>query len=78
MNISKNSSCEICGSKFILGPHIYDGRYLPKYGITVCMRCFFANGGGWAPHLEPAVTASLRQRNLPIPPWNESGLLPRE
>ena len=31
------TSCELCGKSFRFGPHIYDGKVIPRYEITVCM-----------------------------------------
>lgn len=61
------------------GPHLYEGLYIPRYGITVCRKyCYEGNWDGWAPHHEEKIIATLREKKLPIPERNEKGWLPRD
>ena len=40
--------CDHCGAEFQYGPHVYDGKYIQRYDITVCMICYNGNSDGWA------------------------------
>lgn len=71
-------TCDTCGTSYQFGPQRYEGKTIPKYGINVCMTCWQANSDGWAPRLEPKVTAKLNARGAPLPPHNAEGLLPRD
>lgn len=70
--------CDLCGSEFQMGRHVYAGKVIPTYEITVCMGCYQANHDGWGPALEERVIAKLREKGLPIPQRNERGWLPRD
>ncbi len=70
--------CFMCGSQFQMGEHIYDGKYIRRYDITVCMTCWDGNWDGWAPHYETRLIAHLENEGIPIPERNEKGWLPRE
>lgn len=37
--IVSEETCQLCGRLFRFGPHIYDGHYLPNYGIMCCKVC---------------------------------------
>jgi hypothetical protein len=71
-------TCQVCAQQFQHGPHIYDGKYIPAYGIMVCTGCYQGNWDGWAPQFEPAVTRKLKESGKPLPPRNPQGLLPRD
>ena len=71
-------ACDVCGQEFQFGPNAYDGKYIPKYLITVCSGCYAANWDGWAPHFEPAVTRKLKEQGLVLPARNAKGWLPRD
>lgn len=70
--------CFMCGEKYQMGPHIYNGEIIHKYGIGVCRNCYTANWDGWAPHHEEKLIAHLKRMNLPIPERNDKGRLPRD
>jgi hypothetical protein len=70
--------CFMCDRDFQWGPHIYEGRRIPKYDIDVCNTCYQANWDGWAPHLEKKLIRYLKEKGLPIPERNAKGWLPRE
>jgi hypothetical protein len=70
--------CEVCGSQFQYGAHVYDGKHVRAYGITVCRRCYDANWDGWGPFAEPAVLRKASENGLPLPPRNAKGWLPRD
>lgn len=79
MNQTRNMMrCAACSSQFQYGPHSYRGTHLSRYQVTVCESCYKANWDGWAPHLEDAITAKLRENGLPLPSRNAAGLLPRD
>ena len=61
-----------------MGPNRYDGKYIPRYKINVCMTCYEGNWDEWAPGCENKLIAHLRAEGLPIPERNKKGLLPRD
>lgn len=71
-------TCPICASRFQYGPHRYAGRHIARYKMTVCETCWSANHDGWGPHAEAIVLEHLKKNNLPVPPCNARGWLPRE
>jgi len=71
-------NCDICGAQFQFGPHIYDGRYIASYQITVCKSCWDGNWDGWGAGAEPKLISHLEKRGTPVPKRNEKGWLPRE
>jgi len=70
--------CGLCGSSFQFGPHIYDGKHIARYQLTVCRGCWDANYDGWCPALEPALLAHLESKGIAVPERNADGWLPRE
>ncbi|MEE9606305.1 MAG: hypothetical protein V3U03_01095, partial [Myxococcota bacterium] len=70
--------CDLCGSEYQYGPHNYDGKFIRKYQLKVCMSCYEGNWDGWAPHLEIKLIAHLKERGLAAPARNEKGWIPRE
>ncbi len=70
--------CFMCGSQFQMGEHIYDGKYIRRYDIIVCMPCWDGNRDGWTPDYETRLIAHLENEGIPIPERNENGWLPRE
>jgi hypothetical protein len=71
-------NCFLCGSKYQLGPHRYDGKFVPRYKFAVCMRCYKGNWDGWAPHYEDKIIDHLNNNAIPIPERNDKGWLPRD
>lgn len=71
------TKCDCCGTEFQYGPHKYDGEYIPRYQITVCMSCYDGNWDGWAPQ-DKWLIKHLESKNLPIPKRNRKGCLPRD
>lgn len=69
--------CFMCDTEFQMGPHVYNGRYIKRYNISVCSACYTASWDGWAPHYEERLIAHLKEKGLPIPERNEKGKLPR-
>lgn len=72
------TTCFTCGRAFQFGPHLYAGKHVPRYSITVCRDCYDANWDGWAPQFEAKILAHLEKNNLPAPIRNTDGLLPRD
>ena len=70
--------CFCCNTKFQFGQHIYDGRWIAKYGIAVCSVCYQSNWDGWAPLYESRLISHLYEEGLPVPERNEKGWLPRD
>lgn len=70
--------CFICESEYRYGPHVYDGRAIPRYNFAVCRTCYSSNWDGWVPHAEPKIIKHLEHENLPIPERNDKGWLPRD
>lgn len=70
--------CGICGAAFQFGPHLYEGKHIPSYNLTVCKTCWEVNWDGWGPGAERALLAHLERQGLPLPERNSKGWLPRE
>ena len=71
------ASCEICAESFQFGPHVYDGRVIESYKLTVCNGCFDANWDGWGRHHEERLLSHLKAHGIEIPKRNAKGYLPR-
>ena len=65
--------CFMCGSQFQMGEHIYDGKYIRRYYITVCMACWDGNWDGWTPDYDTRLITHLENEGIPIPGRNEKG-----
>ena len=61
-----------------MGPHRYDGKYIPRYQISVCSGCWSGNWDGWGPLHEPMIVAHAQEKGLTLPPRNQKGWLPRD
>ena len=70
--------CFTCGSQFQFGPHVYDGKHISGYNITVCKICYSANWDGWRPMIESKILRHLEAEMIPVPERNSGGYLPRE
>jgi len=71
-------SCGLCDGRFQYGPHRYEGRFIPKYKLVACDRCWQGNADGWGAAAELKVLAHLKRNWIAVPERNEKGLLPRE
>ncbi len=71
-------TCELCGQKYQMGPHKYDGKYIPRYKLGVCKTCYQNNWDGWAQHCEEKILTHLKEKGIDVPQRNEQGLLPRD
>lgn len=70
--------CGICGLEFQFGPHIYNGKHIASYQLTVCKGCWDGNWDGWGNTAEEKLIAHLKEKGISIPKRNEKGWLPRE
>ena len=70
-------TCDICGAGFQMGPHIYNGKFVAAYQVSVCKPCFEGNWDGWAPHFEQTLEAHLKAKGIPFPRRNAAGYYPR-
>ena len=71
-------TCDLCGAEYQFGRHIYDGKYIPRYKLNVCMNCYSGNHDGWSPHDERIILKHIEENGLSVPERNEEGLLPRD
>ena len=78
MKAELQAECDICGVAFHFGPHLYAGKYIERYQITICTNCCGINWDGWAPCREPLFEELLRKKNIPKPKRNSIGLYPFE
>lgn len=71
-------TCDLCGFKYQMGRHIYDGKYIPRYELNVCKACYTGNHDGWSSRDEKQLLNHLKEKGLPVPDRNNDGLLPRD
>ena len=67
--------CFLCKQSFQFGPHLYDGRHIASWGISVCRSCDAANWDGVVPDSHPDLIEHLKQRGVRIQ-LNGKGWLP--
>ena len=70
-------ACEMCGTQFQMGPHVYEGKFIPRFQLSVCTGCFQGNWDGWAPHYEARLETHLRKKGIALPKRNAAGYYPR-
>jgi hypothetical protein len=68
--------CGLCGRDFQMGPHIYDGRWLGRYQMSICKICDAANWDGIGPVYEKKFELHLVERGLRVPARNGKGWYP--
>ena len=71
-------NCDLCGSRFQFGPHVYDGKVIPGYKLTVCRTCWVSNHDGWGPVVEDQFVKHLQSNGIPLPERNKDGWYPRD
>ena len=76
MNVKFMRICDFCGNKYQFGPHVYDGKYIKRYDMNVCLTCYNGNKDGWADISK--IIKHLKEKGLPIPETNAKGWLPLE
>ena len=59
-------ACFLCTSQFQFGPHVYRGRYIRRWGISVCSGCFAANHDGIVPETYPHLLKHLEGKGVEI------------
>ncbi|HAU1146917.1 TPA: hypothetical protein JBI13_15350 [Legionella pneumophila] len=77
-NFTHFEECFFCNLIFKYGRHHYLGKYLPKYQITVCDRCYNENPKGWNSEAQKKLFSYLESKGLSIPNVDEKGLIPRD
>lgn len=70
--------CFLCSRQFQYGSHLYDGKHIPAYNMSVCMNCYKASHDGWAPIYDAKILAHLKEKGLPTPERQKDGYLPRD
>lgn len=70
-------SCELCGAQFQFGSHVYRGKVIANYKLTVCSRCWEGNSDGFASHFERILEAHWNRNDIPVPTRNSKGWYPR-
>ena len=68
--------CFICGQEHSMGPHRYDGKWIPYYRIQVCMNCYNGNHDGWNLIDEAKILARITELGIEEPERNDKGFLP--
>lgn len=58
------SRCFLCQQKIKLGPHRYEGRNIPAWGILICNNCRRANHDGIVPSTYPHLIKHLDDQNI--------------
>lgn len=58
--------CFLCQRPFQFGPHIYDGRHIPQWGIQVCRTCVDSNWDGLVPEMHPRLVKYLEEKGIAI------------
>lgn len=72
------SDCDLCGKQYQMDQGRYEGNKLELYGAAFCCdTCWKGNWDGWGPIREPRIIQICEEKNIPIPPRNEKGWLPR-
>jgi hypothetical protein len=56
--------CYLCQQKFQFGNHIYDGRWVALWSITVCRTCLKGNWDGIVPGHHPHLEQHLVSSNI--------------
>jgi hypothetical protein len=58
--------CFMCGSDFQFGPHVYGGRAIGAWNISVCQSCYSSNHDGIVREQHPKLMAHLKEQGLGI------------
>jgi len=58
--------CFMCERRFQFGRYIYDGQYVPAWGVNICHRCRQNNWNGIDPDEHPRTVQLLKYRSVPI------------
>lgn len=71
------TTCQLCGSSFQFGPHVYRGKVIAAYKLTLCEACYGGNWDGFAKHYEPTLEAHWQEHRISPPQRNSKGWYPR-
>ena len=71
-------NCQLCGASFQFGPHVYSGKHIARYDLTVCGACWAGNHDGWPPSLEPKFLEHLKSKGVAVPERNSAGWYSRQ
>jgi hypothetical protein len=58
--------CFLCKREFRFGPHIYDGKNIPNWGIMICLGCLNGNWDGIVPDRYPHLIEHLKSQKISI------------
>lgn len=64
--------CFLCQRPFQCGPHVYNGRPIPDWGIEMCNTCIKSNWDGIVPSTHPRLIEHFKANGL-TPKLNASG-----
>ena len=71
------AKCELCGTPFQFGRHVYRGKVIAAYKLTLCEACYSGNWDGFATHYEPILEAHWKKHGIVPPQRNSDGWYPR-
>lgn len=69
--------CQLCGSSFQFGAHVYRGKVIAAYKLTLCDACYRGNWDGYATHYGPILEAHWKEHGINPPERNSKGWYPR-
>lgn len=61
-----NDECFLCERPYKYGPHRYDGRWLPTWGVGVCRNCLRSNWDGLVLQRHPRIVLHLNERGVEL------------
>lgn len=67
--------CFLCRRQFQFGPHRYDGRAIPTWGVRFCDVCISSNHDGIVPEAHPELMDQLARKGVTVT-LNARGWLP--
>jgi hypothetical protein len=57
--------CFLCNEPFQFGPHVYDGKHIRQWDITVCHRCY-GNRDGIVPEQNSRLVDHLNAKGIRV------------
>jgi hypothetical protein len=66
--------CSFRDTPFQMSHHIYRGKHIARYQISVCEGCYAGNWDGWAPHYKALIVRHLEANGLPISGEKREGM----
>lgn len=58
--------CFLCQRDVQFGPHVYDAKAVPQWGIYICRSCKAGNWDGIVLEMHPRLKAHLEKHGIPI------------